>query len=116
MTDDLEDARFALLRRVGGDKLIRELIDLVLENAPKRLAVARSALASGDTKGVGGAAHELSSSAGNVGAAAMQQAALDLESAADEPDSNLTTLLDRLEEHWQSARERLLERRKGLST
>jgi len=116
LTDDLEDARFAFLRRVGGDKLIRELIDLVLENAPKRLAAARSALACGDAEGVGRAAHVLSSIAGNVGAAAMEEAALNLEVACVEPDSDLTVLLGRLEARWENARERLFEKRKRISS
>jgi HPt (histidine-containing phosphotransfer) domain-containing protein len=116
LTDDLEDARFVFLRRVGGDKLIRELIDLVLENAPKRLAVARSALACADAEGVGRAAHVLTSIAGNVGAGAMEEAALNLEVACDEPDADLAVLLGRLEARWESARERLIERRKGLAS
>jgi HPt (histidine-containing phosphotransfer) domain-containing protein len=116
LTDDLDYVRLAFLSRIGGDKLIQELIDLVLEHVPMRLAAARSALACGDAQSIGRAAHTLSSSAGNVGAVAMQEAAQTLEIAADEPDSDLTVLLERLEARWESARERLIEKRKGLSS
>jgi HPt (histidine-containing phosphotransfer) domain-containing protein len=116
LTDDLDDARLAFLRRIGGDNLIRELIDLVLENVPPRLDAARSALARDDREGVGRAAHVLTSSAGNVGAVAMQNAALKLEVAADEPELDLAVLLGLLEARWNSARERLIEKRKGLSS
>jgi HPt (histidine-containing phosphotransfer) domain-containing protein len=47
-------------------------------------------LACGDAQNVVRSAHTLASSAGNVGAVAMQEAAHNLESAADEPDSDLT--------------------------
>jgi HPt (histidine-containing phosphotransfer) domain-containing protein len=116
LTDNLDEVQLAFLRRIGGDKLIHKLIDLVLENVPKRLAAARSALACGDAKKIGRAAHTLVSSAGNVGAVAMHEAAYNLETAAYEPNSDLTSLLERLEARWECARERLIEKRKGLSS
>ena len=79
---DAMAGRLAMLRRVGGDRLIRDLIDLLLEGAPRKLEAARAALAEGDADRVGRTAHALTSSAGNLGAAELQQAASALERCA----------------------------------
>jgi HPt (histidine-containing phosphotransfer) domain-containing protein len=114
MSQDPMDARLAMLRRVGGDRLIRDLIDLLFENAPRKLAAARAALAEGDADGVGRVAHALASSAGNLGAADMQQAAYALErDAADGKD--LAESLRRLEASWEGARDLLAEKKRGLN-
>jgi HPt (histidine-containing phosphotransfer) domain-containing protein len=107
-------ARLAMLRRVGGDKLIRDLIDLLLEGAPQKLAAARSALAAGDADRLGRAAHSLGSSAGNLGAAEMQEAALALECCADTGTGDAADLLRRLEASWELARPLLAETKRGL--
>jgi HPt (histidine-containing phosphotransfer) domain-containing protein len=115
MSHELRAARLAMLRRVGGDRLICDLIDLLLENAPRRLEAARGALAAGDADGVGRAAHALASSAGNLGAAEMQHAAYDVEHCAAGGPGDLAELLHRLEASWEVARESLSELRRGLS-
>ena len=102
-----------MLRRVGGDRLIRDLIDMLHEDAPRKLAAARAALAAGDADGVGRVAHALASSAGNLGAADMRQAAADLErDAADGQD--LAGPLRRLEASWERTRDLLAEKKRGL--
>jgi HPt (histidine-containing phosphotransfer) domain-containing protein len=116
MAADPMAARLAMLRRVGGDKLIRELIDLLLDGAPRKLEAARAARAAGDADAVGRLAHGLTSSAGNLGCAELQAAALALERcAADGPGDNLTELLGELEAAWERARERLAETKRGLN-
>jgi len=113
MSHDPMEARLAMLRRVGGDRLIRDLIDMLHENVPRKLAEARAALAAGDADTVGRVAHALASSAGNVGAADMQQAAAELErDAADGKD--LAGPLGRLEASWERTRELLAEKKRGL--
>ncbi len=114
MSQDPMDARLAMLRRVGGDKLIDELIELLLESTPPKLATARRALEQGDTDQVSRAAHSLSSSAGNLGAHDMQQAAYALEHAAALVEGNLFELLRQLETCWERARDRLAEKRQEL--
>jgi HPt (histidine-containing phosphotransfer) domain-containing protein len=105
-----------MLRRIGGDKLIRELIDLLLEGAPRKLESARTALAAGDAEAVGRAAHDLTSSAGNLGAAELQHAAYALERcAADGPAEDLPGLLEELEAAWGRARDLLAETKGGLN-
>jgi HPt (histidine-containing phosphotransfer) domain-containing protein len=64
----MENAALALLRRVGGQALVVELIELFLTDAPIRLERVREALAAGDPGGVAAAAHSFRSSCGNLGA------------------------------------------------
>jgi HPt (histidine-containing phosphotransfer) domain-containing protein len=108
-------ARLAMLRRVGGDKLIHDLIDLLLETAPVKLASARAALAGGDTSGVGRLAHGLASSAGNLGIVEVQEAAAALERRADDGENDLADLLARLEASWLRGRELLAQIKRELS-
>jgi HPt (histidine-containing phosphotransfer) domain-containing protein len=115
MSDDPMDARLAMLRRVGGDRLIRDLIDLLLESAPRKIEAARAALAAGDADQVGRAAHALASSAGNLGAAEMQQAAYALERAAGAGGADLAEPLRLLAASWERARETLAEKKRGLN-
>ncbi len=114
MSPDAMAARLAMLRRVGGDKLIRELIDLLLDGAPRKLEAARAALAAGNRDGVSRAAHALTSSAGNLGLAELQAAALAVERAAAGP-ADLAGLLADLEAAWGRARGALAETQRGLS-
>ncbi|HKI34737.1 MAG TPA: Hpt domain-containing protein [Gemmataceae bacterium] len=115
MSGDPMAARLAMLGRVGGDKLIDDLIDLVLEGTPRKLEAARAALAEGNADGVGQVAHALASSAGNLGAADMQEAAYAVERCAGGEAGDLAELLHRLEASWESARDRLAEIKRGLS-
>jgi HPt (histidine-containing phosphotransfer) domain-containing protein len=115
MSQDPMAARLAMLRRVGGNKLIGDLIDLLFEGAPRKLEAARAALAAGDAGQVALLAHGLASSAGNLGATDMQQAALAVEHCADGGTGDLGELLRRLEASWGPARDMLAETKRGLS-
>jgi HPt (histidine-containing phosphotransfer) domain-containing protein len=114
MAADPMAARLAMLRRVGGDKLIRDLIDLLLDSAPRKLEAARAALADGDAAAVRRLAHGLVSSAGNLGCAETQAAALALERCAGGEPGDLAELLGDLEAAWGRARDRLAETKRGL--
>ncbi len=114
MPDDPIDTRLVMLRRAGGDRLIRDLIDLLLEGVPHKLAAARAALLAGDADGAGRVGHSLASSAGNLGAIDLQQAAYDLEHAAAAGSPDLADRLDRLEACWESTRGLLAQKRQGL--
>ncbi|MEO8563596.1 MAG: Hpt domain-containing protein [bacterium] len=59
----------ARLRRFGGDKLLREMIELYLQAAPERMAAARVATENGDRPGAELALHSLKSSSAQLGAA-----------------------------------------------
>jgi HPt (histidine-containing phosphotransfer) domain-containing protein len=116
MSDDPMEARLAMLRRVGGDRLIRDLIDLLFERAPRQIEAVRQALAAGDAEAARRAAHALTSSAGNLGARDLQAAALAVEqAAAGETGEDAAELLRRLEAAWEATRPVLAERKGGLS-
>jgi HPt (histidine-containing phosphotransfer) domain-containing protein len=74
-----EESRLRLalghIRSLGGDAFVREMADLFRDNAPKQLATARQCLAAGDLEAVRRTCHSLKSSAGNIGAAAVQDLA-----------------------------------------
>ena len=91
--------REAALRVVGGDiQLLREVTDIFLEDSPKRVVEARSALGNNDAEGVLRSAHTIKGAAGAIGALRVQQAARDLEDAARSgPNGPCTSLLADLE-------------------
>jgi HPt (histidine-containing phosphotransfer) domain-containing protein len=115
MQPDPMEVRLGQLRRLGGDKLIAELIDLFFKTTPQRLEAIRAAVEGGDPAAAARAAHSLTSSAGNLGAVALQQlaAALEERAAAGAADA-LPDLVRRLEEAWGLARDALAARREGL--
>lgn len=78
----LDPTALERLCRLGGNKFAGEMITLFLDYAAKKVAEARAAEASGDLLAVQKAVHPLRSSAGNVGAARVQQLADRLESEA----------------------------------
>lgn len=86
------------LRRIGGAELALQMIALFREAAPTRLREAREGLAAGDLRALERAGHALISSAGNVGATELLEAARALEgtAAADPPD--LAALVSRVED------------------
>jgi HPt (histidine-containing phosphotransfer) domain-containing protein len=78
----LDPTALTRLCRLGGNKFAREMIDLFLDYAGKKVAEARQAQTTGDLAGIEKAAHPLKSSAGNVGASQVQDLAAQLEQAA----------------------------------
>ncbi len=81
-TAALIDSR-ALLSRVDGDtELLHELIDLFLQDSPRQLSTLRAALACNDVRALQAAAHSIKGSASNFVAAAVVDAALQIESLA----------------------------------
>ena len=72
-----------LLALMDGDReLLQELIDVFLEDAPRRIEDVRHALDTGDAVGLYRAAHTLKGSAGNFGAPDVVGLALGLETLA----------------------------------
>lgn len=71
----------ALAVEIGGDA-VREIIDLFLGDAPRRLEAFQAGLASGDLAGARRAAHTLKSNAANLGARAFAHLCEELEAAA----------------------------------
>jgi HPt (histidine-containing phosphotransfer) domain-containing protein len=108
------DARLGQLRRVGGEKLVAELIELFFETAPRRIEAIRAGVEGGDPEGVARAAHSLTSSAGNLGAARMQDLSARLERhAMAGVAAALPDLLRQLQAAWAETRAALADRNPG---
>jgi HPt (histidine-containing phosphotransfer) domain-containing protein len=71
----LERAALERLHRIGGAKLLRQMVDLYLANGPERVRSLVEGMETGDLERAERAAHTLKSSAGNVGAARLQRSA-----------------------------------------
>ena len=72
----LDAAALDRLRKFGGDALLKGMVELFVENAPRRVTEAREALDCGDAAGLRAALHGLKSSAGQLGARTVFQACL----------------------------------------
>ena len=79
-----------------GDEFLLELIQIYLDDAPKRLAELRQALAAGDVQRSTGAAHTLKSSSANIGAMRFSELMRDMEGCGRAGD--LTAMTSRLSE------------------
>jgi HPt (histidine-containing phosphotransfer) domain-containing protein len=113
-TDELDPVAFERLQRLGGTKLLREMIDLFLAHAPGKVEAALQAGANGDVVGVNRAAHSLKSSAANLGAHVVRDHAAELERvAAGEVAGDIPRLLDALRDAFARARARLEDARRG---
>lgn len=97
----LDPTGFERLRRIGGEKLVEAMVAAFLENAPKRVDAAVDSFERGDRVGIARAAHSLKSTAGNLGAAAVQLMAERLEREAETAgDSELGELVAELEKRF----------------
>jgi len=84
--------RAALLDRLEGDQeLLLEIVELFLEDCPRRLAVGRQAVNAGDLVTLVRIAHSLKGSAANFGGADASSAALAVETAARAGDLTAAT-------------------------
>jgi len=114
--DDVID-RTALERihKLGGAKLVGQMIDLFLTNAPQRLAAARHGEQQGDFKAIEQAVHSLRSSSGNLGADRLQDLAGRIEELAEKQEGDeIPALLAELEAVFAQVKVCLEEERKGL--
>lgn len=85
--------------KIGGADLVRKMIDIFLTNVPQRLATAREGQQHGDFKAIEQAVHSIKSSAGNLGADALQELAGRIEALAEvRQGDGIPLLLNELEE------------------
>ena len=111
----IDPAALERLHKMGGEKLVGQIIGIFLENAPKRLQAARSGEETGDFKAIEQAVHSLRSSAGNLGADRIQELAGIIEELAEkEQGESIPGLLDELEAAFVQVKARLQEEQKGL--
>ena len=103
------------LDKIGGSNLIGQMIDLFLDNVPKRLEAARTAHQNGKLKDLERAAHSIKSSASNFGAQTLCDIAETIEiRAGEQNESGMAALLDKMEETFAKVKTGLEEKRKGL--
>jgi HPt (histidine-containing phosphotransfer) domain-containing protein len=92
----LDPTALERLRRIGGDRLLRMMMTSFVEHGAVRMATARAAAAAGDGKGVSEEAHALKSTAGNIGASALQRTAQKVEGEAVVAGADLGALVSEL--------------------
>ena len=108
--DCIDTTALDRLRHLGEDKLVKEMIELYLDYAPKMLHNALAGEQAGDCLAIEHAVHSLKSSAGHIGASAVHDLARRLESLARNKEfDSLKPLLRELETAFEQARLRLVE-------
>jgi len=108
--DCIDSAALDRLRRVGQDKLVKQMIDIYLDYDPKMLRNALAGEQARDCLAIEQAVHSLKSSAGHIGAHAVHDLARRLESLArNKQFDSLGPLLRELETAFEQARLRLEE-------
>lgn len=96
--------------------LIIEIIDLYLDDVPRRMAAMRSAATEEDALSIRRQAHNLRGSSGNVGAIQMAAICDALEHVVPEDSfANISILLDSLEEELAPVRYLLLKEQQRRS-
>lgn len=76
----------AQLEELGGDELVRGVVDLYLVDAPFRLSEARAAVQAGDVKTAARAVHSLKSNSAQLGLAGLSALCGRMESMAKAGD------------------------------
>ena len=92
------------LEKWGGPSLSSEIVQLFLDNVPKRVEQIRGAMDNGDLTEPERGAHSLKSSAANVGAQHLQKISSELELAALQGElQRVRDLLPKLEQAFAQA-------------
>jgi HPt (histidine-containing phosphotransfer) domain-containing protein len=111
----IDPQALAQLHKIGGPDFVRKMIELFMDEAPKRLTAARNAERAGDLKAIGEAAHSLKSSALNFGGDRMALTAEKIEVLTRSNSSeNLSLLLDDLDQAFAQIKAWLENQREGL--
>ncbi len=82
----IDESQVVRLEEIGGPALVVNLIDIVLQELPGRLAGVHSALAGRDHAALGSAAHSVVSGTGHFGAFGLSDLAREIELAAPRGD------------------------------
>lgn len=103
------------LKEWGGDGLPKKMIEIFLETTPERMDQIREGLDTESHREAELGAHSLKSSAGNVGAVRLQEAARKAEElASDEDLDGLRAHVPALEEAFSSAEKALRDLLGGM--
>ncbi len=105
---DLDESVWEQLRQIGGDALIEEILSLFLERVPDIIAEAQAGYAQSDYEVVERAVHSLKSSAGSIGAFALQDLCQQIEiHAAAKQGELIQPLVRQLEETYARVHPRI---------
>ena len=111
----LDAAALDRLMKIGGRKLVHEMITIVLDYVPRKLEAARVGEQAGDLDAIQSAVHPIRSSAANVGARVVQELATRIERLAMEKQAEpIPAMLRELEAAFAAIRPQL-ERERDLS-
>jgi len=102
---DLDAETVHHLEELGGEELLRQLVNLLLDLVPQRLGAIEEALRRDDLLAARQAAHALCSTAGTVGAMTLLKAAQLVEAAHGAPEALAAAGI--LETEWPPLRQRL---------
>lgn len=116
-TPIIDQTALIRLERLGGGKLVVQMVRLYLENAAERLSQIDDGLSDGGSlDSAAGGAHSLKSSAANVGATRVRALAAAMEEAATAGRADeVRTLRSRLGPALDEAKERLDTLTEGMS-
>jgi len=93
----IDETALERLQRLGGDAFVRQMLELFITYAPKRVGAARAAEQSNNLTALANAVHPLKSSAGQVGAVRVSDLAAEIESLAEAGDAAAVARLSELE-------------------
>ncbi len=101
---DLNPAPLVTLRKIGGELLVKRVVQLFIANTPLQLEKAKTGALTGDSEAIRHVAHSLKSSAANVGAMRLAALACNLEHEARTglPETK-AALVNELEQAYRDA-------------
>jgi len=113
----VDPAALERLRRLGGEKFVKEMIDIFLDFIPKKIAQALEGQRANCLLEIEKGAHAVKSSALNMGAQNLQRLADRIERLAKEQQPELLpALLADLESEFSRVRAALQEHQRSLSS
>lgn len=113
----LDPAAFVRMREWGGDELLRKMIELFIQNTPKRMDQIRTGVAELDADAIEGGAHSLKSSCGNLGAERTRALAQRMEDfGEDSKFDEAKAILPDLEESYAATLKAMIRARDRRTT
>lgn len=108
---EFDEEAFLRIKKLGGDELLRKMIDIFLDRVPNRIKAAQDALKTMDFKTIRYEAHSIKSSAGNLGAGSLQRHAQTAELLAENnDDAGLDESIKNISLHYEAFAEIFCER------
>ena len=95
-------------RLMGDAEVIAAIVDVFLEDTPRRIEALKGCAARGDLEGAGREAHSIKGAAAGIGGEALRRAAFEVEKAGRDGDAQrLAAMTPRLERRFEELRQAL---------